>query len=267
MWNKDRMDPDLMGYNVYRSMSSGFTINETTKLGLTQDTTFVDPTAIQGTTYYYRIAGEDVHGNVGASSIALSETALALELTAFSMSHSGAHVELHWTTATETDVEGYDIERSAIASGSLVRSWAQEGYVGGTGTSTSPHSYTFRDSKLDVGAFAYRLKQVNRDGSFKYSQEIKAEAVVPIEFSLSQNYPNPFNPTTTLEFTLEQNGRAVMKIYNVLGQEVATVFDQEAEAGRYYQAQFNASRLTSGVYMSVLESGGKRLFRKMLLVK
>jgi hypothetical protein len=124
------------------------------------------------------------------------------------------------------------------------------------------------DRNLSVGLYAYRLKQMDRSGRFKYTQEVHVDVgSAPRVFSLAQNYPNPFNPSTTLEFTFEQNGNATVKIYNVLGQEVATVFDQVAEAGRIYQAQFNASRFTSGVYMSVLESGGKRLFRKMLLVK
>ena len=91
--------------------------------------------------------------------------------------------------------------------------------------------------------------------------------MAPKELTLGQNYPNPFNPTTMIEFTLQQEGRAVMKIYNTLGQEVATVFDQVAESGRIYQVPFDASRLTSGVYLSVLESGGKRLQQKMLLIK
>ncbi|HTP79120.1 MAG TPA: T9SS type A sorting domain-containing protein [Bacteroidota bacterium] len=266
-WNSDRYDSDLMGYNVYRSTSAGFTPNESSKLALTRDTTFVDQTAIQGTTYYYRVAGEDVHGNVGATSGELSETALALELEAFTSSQSGAHIEIHWTTATETNVEGYNIERSPVASGSLVRSWTQEGYVQGSGTSTSPQSYTFSDSKVDQGTYAYRIKQLNRDGSFKYSQEIVAQVVVPNEFVLSQNYPNPFNPSTTLEFTVATSAPATLKVYNALGQEVATLFNGVAESGQFHSAVFDASKLPSGIYMARLESVGKQAVKKMLLVK
>jgi Secretion system C-terminal sorting domain len=94
-----------------------------------------------------------------------------------------------------------------------------------------------------------------------------ASAKIPAVFALSQNYPNPFNPTTEIQFTVPSNGRAVLKVFNVLGQEVATLFDGQAEVGTIHQAQFNATNLASGVYFSRLEFGGKVQMRKMLLLK
>jgi hypothetical protein len=89
----------------------------------------------------------------------------------------------------------------------------------------------------------------------------------PRVFTLSQNYPNPFNPTTTIEFTLANDGRATLKVYDVLGREVATLLDENRKAGEYQQVVFDASRYSSGVYFAVLRSGGKQLLKKMLLLK
>ncbi len=94
-----------------------------------------------------------------------------------------------------------------------------------------------------------------------------APARVPALFALSQNYPNPFNPATAIQFTVPSNGRAVLKVFNVLGQEVATLFDAEAAVGVVHQVQFNGANLASGVYFSRLEFGGKVQMKKMLLLK
>jgi len=92
-------------------------------------------------------------------------------------------------------------------------------------------------------------------------------ASVPISFDLRQNYPNPFNPSTKVQFTVRDKGRAALKVFNTMGQEIATLFEGEAEPGRIYQREFNAAALPSGVYLSKLESGGAKMVRKMLLVK
>jgi hypothetical protein len=184
-----------------------------------------------------------------------------------------------WTTATEQNSYGFEIEKQALSGlpagtrsvqagqRSAAGEWSKVGFVPASGSSNTPHGYGFTDRSVSAGNHGYRLKQIDKNGTIKYSQEAFVEVSVPKVFSLDQNFPNPFNPTTNIEFTLQQNGRAVVRIYNVLGQQVATVFDQEAEAGRIYQAQFNAARFTSGVYVSVLESGGKQLLRKMVLLK
>ena len=90
---------------------------------------------------------------------------------------------------------------------------------------------------------------------------------VPGSFALAQNYPNPFNPTTTIEFTLPTNGKASLKIYDVLGREVATLVNGEMSGGILYRATFDGSRLASGIYFSRLEFGNKQLIKKLLLVK
>ncbi|HEY6953260.1 MAG TPA: T9SS type A sorting domain-containing protein [Bacteroidota bacterium] len=197
-----------------------------------------------------------------------NNSSLPVELASFSARAKQSAVELAWSTATEVNSYGFEVQRQDIVNEGTNGIWTKIGFVPASGTSSGVREYSFTDQKPPAGRYGYRLKQVDKNGSFKYSnvEEVEMDAA-PKEFTLGQNYPNPFNPATSIEFSVAQNGKAVMKIYNVLGQEVATVFDQEAEAGKYYQAQFNATRLASGVYVSVLESGGKRLLRKMLLVK
>lgn len=101
-----------------------------------------------------------------------------------------------------------------------------------------------------------------------YTQSAEVEiGLAPKEFRLSDNYPNPFNPTTTIEFTVPNDGRATLKMYNTLGQEVSTLFDAVARAGEYHQATFDGSHFASGAYFARLEFGGKLLMRKMLMIK
>ena len=92
-------------------------------------------------------------------------------------------------------------------------------------------------------------------------------SIAPASFALEQNYPNPFNPSTIIQFTVPTNGRAVLKVFNILGQEVATLFDGVAAAGEYHQETFDASRLASGIYFSRLEFGGNMQMKKMLMLK
>ena len=187
---------------------------------------------------------------------------LPVELTSFSASINHALVNLQWTTATEINNFGFDIERKVITS------WTKIGSVAGNGTSNVPHNYFYSDNVGDAGAYSYRLKQIDRNGAFTYSQEVNVQvAMVPKVFGLEQNYPNPFNPTTTMQFTVPSNRRTTLIIYNTLGQKVATLFDAVASAGDYHQATFDGSRFASGIYFARLEFGGQTLVRKLLMTR
>jgi hypothetical protein len=146
--------------------------------------------------------------------------------------------------------------------------WDRIGFVTGAGTSNVPHEYSYDDKNLAAGRYAYRLKQIDRSGSFSYSGAVEVEVgIAPREFTLSQNYPNPFNPSTRISFTVEMRQVASLQVYNTLGQLVVTLFEGDAEAGMFYERTFDASRLPTGVYFARLESGEKQLLMKMLLVK
>ncbi|MFZ4622022.1 MAG: FG-GAP-like repeat-containing protein [Bacteroidota bacterium] len=193
--------------------------------------------------------------------------ALPVELTSFTANTAKGSVELLWKTATEVNNAGFDIERSAVdEKGSNNTSWKKIGSVDGHGTTNAPQAYSFID-KTARGTLNYRLKQIDRDGKFTYSQTVEVTTVAPTVFALSQNYPNPFNPSTTIEFTLQTSGLTSLKVYDAIGREVATLVNEVLEAGVYHQRTFDASRLTSGVYFARLTSSGKVQIKKMLLMK
>ncbi len=201
--------------------------------------------------------------------LAASSAPLPVELTSFSATSQHLNAELQWKTATEVNNYGFEVERNSMSNEqSTMNNWQKVGFVEGAGTSAAPKEYTFTDKNLAASKYEYRLKQIDRNGNFNYLQLVEVEVgVAPKVFELSQNYPNPFNPATNIEFTLPTNGRATLKIFNSLGQEVATLFDEEAEAGKYNQVQFDASNLASGMYFSRLQFDGKVQLKKMLLIK
>jgi endonuclease/exonuclease/phosphatase family metal-dependent hydrolase len=203
---------------------------------------------------------------------------LPVQLTSFTATTSISSVDLKWTTATEVRNYGFEIERrlvqsfkSKVSSSTLdlqLETWNYVGFVQGSGTSTSPQEYTFVDQKLAPGRYAYRIKQIDNDGSFAYFSAAEVEiGIAPNMFALGQNYPNPFNPETTIEFTLPSDGPAVLKVYDMLGQEVTTLFNEEAVAGRMYQTRFDGSSLPSGAYFYTLSHRGQQQVRKLLLVR
>jgi hypothetical protein len=172
-----------------------------------------------------------------------------VELTSFTASVCQKEVELNWTTATEINNLGFEIERN---SGS---EFENVGYIPGFGTTTEQHSYRFTDADLSSGTYTYRLKQIDFDGTFSYSETVEVEVVIPNVYSLSQNYPNPFNPSTKITFTLAANANVSLKVFDVLGQEVVTLINQDLTAGAHTY-DFDAASFNSGVYFYRIEANG-----------
>lgn len=195
--------------------------------------------------------------------------ALPVEMASFTATSSRLTVTVEWKTASEVNTNGFEIQRAQLSeSGTTIQPWQDVGFVKGHGTSTAPIAYSCVDRGLTPGTYSYRLKQIDNNGSAQYSKTVNIEVgKAPRTFTLSQNYPNPFNPTTTIEFTIAEDGRVVLKVYDVLGREVATLLDENRSAGEYQQVVFDASRYASGIYFAVLQAGGKRLLKKMLLLK
>jgi hypothetical protein len=199
-----------------------------------------------------------------------SGTALPVELTSFTGSTKNGAVILKWSTATETNNYGFDIEKLSNFKISKFQNseWQPVGFIHGHGTAYTPNEYTFSDKVTMGGSFSYRLKQIDRDGNFTYSSAIEVSiAAAPAVFGLEQNYPNPFNPTTDLSFTVGATGYVTLMVFNGLGQEVGTLFRGLAEAGTYHRISFNAAQLPSGTYFAKLTAGDKTQIRKMLLMK
>jgi hypothetical protein len=145
--------------------------------------------------------------------------------------------------------------------------WVSIGFVEGNGTTNAPKSYSFTD-KSASGKTSYRLKQIDRDGKFEYSQEVEVTAATaPKEFALEQNYPNPFNPTTNISFTIPVTGHSRLTVFNILGAQVCELFNGIAKAGEKQTAVFDAGMVASGIYFYRLESAGKTDIKKMQLIR
>ncbi|MFH1197853.1 MAG: T9SS type A sorting domain-containing protein, partial [bacterium] len=185
-----------------------------------------------------------------------------VELSSFSADVIDRKVKLEWLTSTEVDNYGFEIERK---SGN--KDWNKIGFIKGHGSSNSTKEYSFTDKSINGGGkFQYRLKQIDTDGSYSYSETVEV-TVLPNQFMLSQNYPNPFNPSTVISFQLPVISNVKLKVYNILGNEVTTLVNEQKEAG-YYEIEFNASQLPSGVYFYALRAGDKfGSTKKMLHVK
>jgi hypothetical protein len=183
---------------------------------------------------------------------------------------NGTKVDLNWSTKTEVNNIGFNVERR-IKDGE----WNNIGFVEGNGNSNSPKNYNFTDKDLFAGGskFQYRLKQIDNDGQFEYSDVVEVE-IVPTQFELSQNYPNPFNLSTTIRFSLPIATQLKINAYNMLGEVVDTLAEGNYEAG-FHKVTINAFNLPSGGYIYRIESNilstgsGQSIVqtRKMMLLK
>ncbi|MBA4252142.1 MAG: hypothetical protein C0425_09985 [Chlorobiaceae bacterium] len=189
---------------------------------------------------------------------------IPVELTSFSHSIINNAVQLNWTTASEKNNSGFDIERKKEDD-----NWLNIGYVEGRGTTASETKYIFVDETASNGKYSYRLKQNDYDGSFDYSPVIEVSLTNEFDFYLGQNFPNPFNPSTTIKYELGAKSKVSLKIYDLLGNEVLTLVDEEKEAGNY-KIDFDSSKiisLSSGIYFYTLRTNEFSSTRKMMLMK
>lgn len=188
---------------------------------------------------------------------------LPVEMILFRATVDGSNIELLWQTATETKNYGFDVEMRAKAETSA---WQTIGFVPGNGNSNAPKSYSYTHKDVTAGLHHFRLKQIDKDGSYEYSDVIEVLVGAPMEFSLSQNYPNPFNPSTSIGFDVPLKSNVTLTVFNALGEIVQTLAMGTYEAGRH-QVTFNAASLPSGVYFYRLQAGDLVQTQKMLLLR
>ncbi|MGD8781542.1 MAG: choice-of-anchor Q domain-containing protein [Ignavibacteria bacterium] len=198
---------------------------------------------------------------------------LPVELTTFTALISDNSVELNWNTATEVNNYGFQVERKTIKDKSE-NTWEKIGFVNGHGNSNSPKDYSFIDNLTLLNlnqTFQYRLKQIDFDGSYEYSNTIEISLMksLPNEVVLNQNYPNPFNPATVISYVIpsrveESNIR--LTIYDMLGNEIATLVNKKQSAGSY-SYNFDGADLASGTYIYKLVTDNFTEVKKMILLK
>jgi hypothetical protein len=187
-----------------------------------------------------------------------------VELTSFKANVSENNVNLNWQTATETNNSGFQIERRKTIN-ERSEEWNTIGFISGNGTTTEPQSYSFVDENLSSGIYYYRLKQIDYDGTSNYSNEIEVE-ITPSEFALEQNYPNPFNPSTSIQYAIGSRQFITLKVYDVLGNEIATLVNEEKPSGTYNE-QFSMDIFSSGIYFYKLTAGEFVQTKKMILLR
>ncbi len=190
-----------------------------------------------------------------------------VELTSFSGRWDGKNVTLQWRTATEINNKGFEIERMPADNYSPAHPvWEKMGFTGGHGTTTEPQSYSFIDKNIISGSYFYRLKQIDYDGTYGYSNTVSINTGTELTFTLEQNYPNPFNPSTNIEYKIPNSEFVQIKIYDILGKEVETIVNEIKSAGTY-DITWNAENLPGGVYFYKLKTGSYEQTKKMLLLK
>ncbi len=186
---------------------------------------------------------------------------LSVELTGFSSFVTGKSVVLKWTTASETDNLGFEIQR-----GSTPRSLEKIGFVKGNQTTSQSHSYRFEDRPTRLGSYYYRLKQIDVNGVTHFSQTLTVTVTAPHHYTLEQNYPNPFNPVTRIRFGLKEPGHVSLIVYDLTGRKVAILINAKLEAGTH-SVTFDSRSLPAGIYIYRLVTNGFQAVRKMTLLK
>jgi hypothetical protein len=192
---------------------------------------------------------------------------LPVELSSFTATTQAGKVILNWSTATETNNHGFEIERKIIK-GEITGEWITIGFIEGYGTTTEPMEYSFIDDihAIYAKSLSYRLKQIDFNGSDEYSPEVLVNNPAPLNYSLEQNYPNPFNPVTTISFGLPVKSYVEIVVYNSLGETVIQLVNEEKEAGMHH-VELNATVLPSGVYFYQIRAGDFIQMKKMILLK
>jgi hypothetical protein len=195
---------------------------------------------------------------------------IPVELTTLTANVVNEKTKLEWQTASELNNSGFEIERFKDSKIKGLKNWEKIGFVNGKGTTTETVNYSFVDDELLTQKTFYRLKQIDFDGTFSYSDEVEVEVNTPLTFSLAQNYPNPFNPSTKISWQSPVGSWQSLKVYDILGNEVVTLVNEYRNAGNY-EFDFNPAsiikNLVSGIYFYRLQAGSFVDTKKMLMIK
>ncbi len=201
----------------------------------------------------------------------VGDNSLPVNLTSFSAELVKGGVELKWITESQLNNAGFEIWRAAdnTANYSIIASYPNNPDLAGDGNSNMRREYTFLDQTVETGTtYLYKLSDVGYSGkrTFHNVIEITVEIVYPKEYTLYPNYPNPFNTSTTIWFDLPKTSQVTLKIFNILGEEVAMLVSDRLSAGSY-KYDWNAGDIASGVFLYRLEAGEYSEMRKMVLMR
>ncbi len=226
------------------------------------------------TQYEWYVAVSDGNATVTSPtwSFTTEDNPLPIQLLSFTATIVNQNsVRLDWTTASETNNYGFEVQKSAGTQTSYQT--ILNSFVPGHGTSLEPHAYSYADAGVPPGVWYYRLKQIDLDGSVNYADGVRVNVLTGVEeeerpgvFALEQNYPNPFNPSTLIHYSLAKTGSVSLRVYNTLGQEVSVLAEGMQNVGEY-TVQLSANNMASGVYIYRLSADGFTSTRKLILLR
>ncbi len=229
------------------------------------DTSGISSSAVESANN--RISGQVSHfSNLSVTSTTSGATIVPVELSSFSAIVVSDKINLMWTTLSETNNLGFHIERSPDE-----ENFVPIAFVEGHGTSAISYNYQYIDDEVNSDKYYYRLKQIDFNGSYEYSDVVKVVFGVPGKFYLSQNYPNPFNPETEIKYQLPEASSVNIKVYNIMGQEIKTLFSDHQSAG-YYSIKWDGTnnmgmKVASGIYVYRLQAGSFTDIKKMVFLQ
>jgi len=242
----------IIGDKTYRSIDGGENWYEFTEL---------DGIRVTGLSLLNSGFGFAV-GELGLIMQYVDSTYIPVELISFQGESIKNKVILSWQTATEINNQGFEIERTD----SKYQIWKNIGYVQGNGTTTEEHRYSFAEIIDKPANYYYRLKQVDYNGTFEYSNIIEVIVNSPLKYILAQNFPNPFNSSTIITYQIPKDEFVTLKVYDILGNEVTTLIEEHKKAG-YYKMTFSVNDLSTGIYFYRLRAGKFNSIKKLILLK
>ena len=244
-------------YNGTASQSAG-NINVT---GLTQNTNYV----VMVCEYFGNPSSEEYIVQSATLNPNTNQTPMPVKMMGFNFSIFEKNVSLKWSTASEVNNAGFEVERAEIRSENL--EFRKVGYVKGIGNSNTINNYSFTDRVQESGKYKYRLRQTDYNGNFEYHNLSQAvEIGIPKKFSLKQNYPNPFNPVTKISFDLPEDENVNLTVFDLKGSKIKELLNGKKPAG-YYEISFDGSNLSSGIYIAILKTNNQNASKRMILLK
>lgn len=195
-----------------------------------------------------------------------SPSFVPVELTSFTANIRNNKIVLEWSTSTETNNLGFEIEQSNDNI-----DFVRLGFVPGNGTTTESKNYNYVTDYTFTNKSYFRLKQIDLDGSFRIYDAVEINNLLPARFELTQNFPNPFNPSTNINFSLPVEARVQLIVFNSLGEKTSEIIEDVFPSGNH-SINFDASSLASGVYyyrLNVFGNDGNSYSstKKMMLLK
>ncbi len=195
---------------------------------------------------------------------------LPVELVNFHALSVAGGVKLLWTTASETENAGFMLLRSTAWDGPYEQ--INQELINGQGSTAMQHDYEYLDDDVQIGStYYYKLADLDYQGRMEFHGPLPVTVTEPRTYQLQQNYPNPFNSETRIPFVLQESGSVRLEIFNILGQKVRVLIDEQMTAGEHIAAWDGLNdqglALTTGVYYYVLSSREGRQTRKMHLVR